>query len=131
VLILDMIEVLPPLGKYKYDTWRIPPVKCYIGNSVHLQSCIRNINSHKDGKHQFPPHQGVWRKYQPIISLYQCISSQYLPFQHGLSRNGVSFQGVSFICGRLGLLHRILLQKLITSSERTKQWKGHHLATSS
>jgi hypothetical protein len=44
VLILDMIEVLPPLGKYKYDTWRILPVKCYIDNSVHLRSCIRNIN---------------------------------------------------------------------------------------
>jgi hypothetical protein len=23
VLVLDMIEILPPLGKYKYDTWRI------------------------------------------------------------------------------------------------------------
>jgi hypothetical protein len=46
VLILDMIEVLPPLGKYKYDTWRILPVKCYINNSVHLQSCIRNVNKH-------------------------------------------------------------------------------------
>jgi hypothetical protein len=22
-----MIELLPPLGKYKYDTWRILPVK--------------------------------------------------------------------------------------------------------
>jgi hypothetical protein len=27
-----MIEILPPLGKYKYDTWRILPVKCYIDN---------------------------------------------------------------------------------------------------
>jgi hypothetical protein len=33
------------LGKYKYDTWRILPVECYIDNSVHLQCCIRNINS--------------------------------------------------------------------------------------
>jgi hypothetical protein len=41
-----MIEVLPPLGKYKYDTWRILPVKCYIDNSVRLWSCIRNINKH-------------------------------------------------------------------------------------
>jgi hypothetical protein len=41
-----MIEILPPLGKYKYDTWRILPVKCYIDNSVHLQSCIQNINKH-------------------------------------------------------------------------------------
>jgi hypothetical protein len=46
VLILDMIEVLPPLGKYKYDTRRIPPVKCYIDNSVLLRSYIRNFNKH-------------------------------------------------------------------------------------
>jgi hypothetical protein len=39
-----MIEILPPLGKYKYDTWRILPVKCYIDNSVRLRSYIRNIN---------------------------------------------------------------------------------------
>jgi hypothetical protein len=45
VLVLDMIEILPPLGKYKYDTRRILPVKCYIDNSVHLQRCIQNINS--------------------------------------------------------------------------------------
>jgi hypothetical protein len=44
MLVLDMIEVLPPMGKYKYDTWRILPVKCYIDNFVCLQSCIRNIN---------------------------------------------------------------------------------------
>jgi hypothetical protein len=46
MLVLDMIEILPPFGKYKYDTWRILPVKCYIDNSVHLRSCIRNINKH-------------------------------------------------------------------------------------
>jgi hypothetical protein len=46
VVILDMIEVLPPLGKYKYDIWRILPVKCYIDNSVRLQSYIRNVNMH-------------------------------------------------------------------------------------
>jgi hypothetical protein len=40
-----MIEILPPLLKYKYDTWRILPVKCYINNSVSLQSSIRNVNS--------------------------------------------------------------------------------------
>jgi hypothetical protein len=45
VLILNMIEVLPPLGNYKYDTWRILSVKCYIDNSVRLWSCIRNINT--------------------------------------------------------------------------------------
>jgi hypothetical protein len=46
VLVLNMIEILPPLGKYKYDTWRILPVKCYIDNSVRLWSCIRNVNKH-------------------------------------------------------------------------------------
>jgi hypothetical protein len=46
VLILDMIELLPPLGKYKYDTYRILPMKCYIDNSVRLWSCISNINNH-------------------------------------------------------------------------------------
>jgi hypothetical protein len=46
VLVLDMIEIPPPLGKYKYDTWRILPVKCYINNYVHLRSYIQNINKH-------------------------------------------------------------------------------------
>jgi hypothetical protein len=45
MLVLDMIEILPPLGKYKYDTWRILSVKCYIDNHVRLQSCIRNVNN--------------------------------------------------------------------------------------
>jgi hypothetical protein len=39
-----MVEVFPPLGKYKYDTWRILQVKCYIDNSFRMQSYIRNIN---------------------------------------------------------------------------------------
>jgi hypothetical protein len=46
-----MLEILPPLGKYKYDTWRILPVKCYINNSVCLRSCIRNVNT-PWGRHQ-------------------------------------------------------------------------------
>jgi hypothetical protein len=45
VLVLDIIEILPPLGKYKYDTRRILPVKCYIDNYVRLRSCIRNVNT--------------------------------------------------------------------------------------
>jgi hypothetical protein len=45
VLVLDMIDILPPLGKYKYDTWIILPVKCYIGNYVSLRSYIRKVNS--------------------------------------------------------------------------------------
>jgi hypothetical protein len=40
-----MIEVLPPMGKYKYDTWRILLVKCYNDNSVRLRSCIQNVNN--------------------------------------------------------------------------------------
>jgi hypothetical protein len=39
-----MIEVLPRLEKYKYDTQIILPVKCYIDNFVPLRSCIRNVN---------------------------------------------------------------------------------------
>jgi hypothetical protein len=46
VLVLDMIEILPPLGKYKYDTWRLLPMKCHIDNFVRLQSYIQNINKH-------------------------------------------------------------------------------------
>jgi hypothetical protein len=46
VLVLDMIEILPPMGKYKYDTYRIHPVKCYIENSVCLWSYIQNVNMH-------------------------------------------------------------------------------------
>jgi hypothetical protein len=40
-----MIEILPPLEKYKYDTWRILLLKCYIDNSMRLRSCIRNVNT--------------------------------------------------------------------------------------
>jgi hypothetical protein len=36
-----MIEILPPLGKYKYDSWRVLLVKCYIDISVRLRSCIK------------------------------------------------------------------------------------------
>jgi hypothetical protein len=46
VLVLDMIEIIHPLGKYKDDTWRILPLKCYIDNYVRLWSCIRNVNKH-------------------------------------------------------------------------------------
>jgi hypothetical protein len=46
VLVLDMIEILHPFREYKYDTWRILAVKCYIDNSVRLRSCIRNVNRH-------------------------------------------------------------------------------------
>jgi hypothetical protein len=45
MLVLDMIEILPPLGKHKYDTQRILPVKCYMDNSVRLRSGIQNVNN--------------------------------------------------------------------------------------
>jgi hypothetical protein len=45
MLVLDMIEILPPLEEYKYDTWRILSVKCYVDNSVCLRSCIQNVNN--------------------------------------------------------------------------------------
>jgi hypothetical protein len=41
-----MIEILTPLGKYKYDTWRILSVKCCIDNFVYLRSCIQNVDKH-------------------------------------------------------------------------------------
>jgi hypothetical protein len=46
VLVLHMIDILPPLGKYKYDTCRILPVKCYNDSSMCLRSCIQNVNKH-------------------------------------------------------------------------------------
>jgi hypothetical protein len=47
VLVVDKIEIIPPLRKSKYDTWRILLVKCYIDNSMCLRSCIRNVNNGK------------------------------------------------------------------------------------
>jgi hypothetical protein len=41
-----MIKILPPLGKYKNDNWRILPVKCNIDNYMCLRSYIQNINKH-------------------------------------------------------------------------------------
>jgi hypothetical protein len=52
VLVLDMIEILPPLGKYKYNTWRILPVKYYIDNFVRLRNCIRNVSNKQLVKNQ-------------------------------------------------------------------------------
>jgi hypothetical protein len=52
MLVSDMIEILPPLGKYKYDTWRILLVKWYIDNFVHLWSCIRNVNKYLSKNHE-------------------------------------------------------------------------------
>jgi hypothetical protein len=63
MLVLDMIEILPPLGKHKYDTWRILSVKCYIDNSMRLGSCIRNVSKH------------FWRRYrggsQCLLAVYR------------------------------------------------------------
>jgi hypothetical protein len=38
MFVFDMIEILSPLEKYKYYTWRILPVKCDIDNSMSLRS---------------------------------------------------------------------------------------------
>jgi hypothetical protein len=63
MLVLDMIEILPPLGKYKYETWRILLVKCYIDNFVPLPSCIRNVNKHF--------WRRCWGGSQYILSIYR------------------------------------------------------------
>jgi hypothetical protein len=63
MLVLDMIEILPPLGKYKYDTWRILRVKCYIDNFVRLRSCIRNVNKHF--------WRRCWGGSQYLLSIYR------------------------------------------------------------
>jgi hypothetical protein len=70
VLVLDMIEILPPLGKYKYNTWRILLVKCYIDSSVRLRSCIQNINTR-------PTKEALHSLSDPLT----------LAFQHSVSKN--------------------------------------------
>jgi hypothetical protein len=40
-----MIEILPPLEKYKYDTWIVLPVRCYIDNSMRLQAAYETSTS--------------------------------------------------------------------------------------
>jgi hypothetical protein len=58
-----MLEVLHPLEKYKYNTWRKLQVKCYINNSMRLQSYISNVN------------KNFWRRYrggsQYLLSVYR------------------------------------------------------------
>jgi hypothetical protein len=49
MLVLHMIEIIPPLGKYKYDTRRILLVKCYINNFVRLRRYIQNVNTQRRG----------------------------------------------------------------------------------
>jgi hypothetical protein len=71
-----MKEILPLLGKYKYDTWRILSVKYYIDVFVRLWSCIQNIKNHlrqfavsrpdSSARHRAPveegelPYSGSW-----------------------------------------------------------------------
>jgi hypothetical protein len=63
-----MIVVLPPLEKYKYGTWRILPMKCYIDNFMRLRSYIRNVNSWVNVMHEelenFERNQ-VWTLVEP------------------------------------------------------------------
>jgi hypothetical protein len=63
-----MVEVLPPLRKYKYGTWRILPVKCYIDNSVRLRSYRRNVN-----KHFWRRCQGKSQYLLPVYILHRII----------------------------------------------------------
>jgi hypothetical protein len=65
VLVLDMIEILLPLGKYKYNTWRILLMKCYIDNYVRLRSYIRNVYKH------------LWRRCQEEASIFY-LSINYM-----------------------------------------------------
>jgi hypothetical protein len=62
LLVLDMIGILPPFGKYKYDSWRILPVKCYIDNSVRLRSSIRNVTHIKESLEKcfIHPSSSAW-----------------------------------------------------------------------
>jgi hypothetical protein len=69
-----MIEVVPPMGKYKYNAWRIHSVKCYIDNSVHLGSCIRNVNNHQDGSQAFGAHEPEW---SPTLAQSRIDSKPY------------------------------------------------------
>jgi hypothetical protein len=75
VLVLDMIEILPPLRKYKYHTWRILLVKCYIDNFVRLRSCIRNVN-----KHFWRRCQGGSRYLLSICRLHEIILASIISF---------------------------------------------------
>jgi hypothetical protein len=59
MLVLDMIEIITPLEKYKYDTWRILSVKFYIDNFMRLWCCVRNVNKH------------FWRHCQGLLSVYR------------------------------------------------------------
>jgi hypothetical protein len=59
VLVLDMIDILPPLGKYKYDTWRILLVKCYIDNSVTAFGSDCNRRTHYGARRRVRHQRGL------------------------------------------------------------------------
>jgi hypothetical protein len=70
-----MIEVLPPLGTYKYVTWRILPVKCNINNSLRLRSCVRNVNtaflynnSYQESLQMAPFKVLYWRRCRTLLN---------------------------------------------------------------
>jgi hypothetical protein len=70
MLVLDMIEILPPFGKYKYDIRRILPVKCYIDNFMCLRSCIRNVNTHTS---LIDKHETLEKEYACASNLSSCV----------------------------------------------------------
>jgi hypothetical protein len=75
ILVLDMIEIIPPLEKYKYDTWKILSMKCYIDNSMRLRSCIRNINRLEHDKK---------------VTFFNC-HRRFLPLNHSFRSDRRSF----------------------------------------
>jgi hypothetical protein len=80
VLVLDMLELLPPLGLNKYDTQRILPVKCYIDNSVRLWNCIRNVNILVNHFTRGPLWQRTWSAIAPeVLRITMVLEAQPTP----------------------------------------------------
>jgi hypothetical protein len=68
------------LEKYKYDTWRILSVKCYIDNSMRLRSCIRNVNMSQELSEPQPmevdaraPPGRVWTIRRPMYYISEVL----------------------------------------------------------
>jgi hypothetical protein len=87
VLVLGKIEILPTLGKYKYNTWRILLVMCYFDNFVCLRSCIRNVNTHiSQGERQRTLPEGdrmlAWDySVKWVWAAFELVPDQPYPFE--------------------------------------------------
>jgi hypothetical protein len=102
-----MIEIPPPMEKYKYNTWRILLVKCYINNSVHLWSCIISINKHFScrcrGESQYI--LSVYRLHKVILTSiisFTCLSAALWLF--------VVVTGRCFVRPELPIVHHSFLR---------------------